>query len=168
MAHGPGHLEQQQPAQPSRLIGPHAHADAPNTGAARHHNRRTPDDKKGVSHGSGRSALSSPNARLQKRDISSPKRKRLERTRRGAKESSYLRYLAITAVETAAGECDGGIPAANEDTRNPSASRGTGRRSRPGHVGQAARVSRSPLAHQADPLEASHSARSVAAPRRRA
>lgn len=33
MAHGPGHLEQQQPADPSQLISRHAPADAPNTGA---------------------------------------------------------------------------------------------------------------------------------------
>ena len=33
MPHRPGHLEQQQPAEPSQLITRHAHADAPNTGA---------------------------------------------------------------------------------------------------------------------------------------
>jgi hypothetical protein len=33
MAHGPGHLEQQQPAEPTQLISCRPHADAPNTGA---------------------------------------------------------------------------------------------------------------------------------------
>jgi hypothetical protein len=59
MAHGPGHLEQQQPAIPSPLISRHAHADAEHgragaattpagqplriTTATRQHHRQTPD-----------------------------------------------------------------------------------------------------------------------------
>jgi hypothetical protein len=47
MAHGPGHLEQQQPAEPSQLISRHAHADAPNTPAPASL-RQCPKDRSGT------------------------------------------------------------------------------------------------------------------------
>jgi hypothetical protein len=46
MPHGPGHLEQQQPAEPSQLISRHAHADAPNTGVPA--SPQWPDDRSGT------------------------------------------------------------------------------------------------------------------------